>query len=710
MTFSHVRICLLVVFLTFTKSLFADTWYVRSDGGTRYSTNATSGQCDGKADAAYSGSGINQHCAFNDYRYLWDDKTYGNRGWVIAGGDTVILDNTQPWRVGFDGATANEAWCFGGTGPYDCTNPTFPAGTPGQHTRILGRNFAACSKANGQPDPSKMTQIFGGHALNTALNLSGAQYVDIQCIEITRHSQCMVHGLPIYGTRCNSAYPVDDYDSNGIGTSSTTHDVLLQDMYIHGHVNSGIQGNIGGLFTANRVAIAFNGMSGWNFDDGSNDSNGVLKLSYVSIIASGCLEEYPAVHSFPALVCYDQESAGYGDGLGTQQNYGISVSIDHSTFAYNTQDGVDFGHVDSGSNSLRITNSLAYANMGGQFKWGGNFTDATFENNLVLGNCTRMSMPLPNTASDYNVYLSDFCRAGDGISFNFRDGGTLTFANNSIVNYAPTTFDAQCWDGSCPNSRFILANNVVRGYDDPANRDRGGQVGGPGLFYLPQFIGNFTRLNNIYYGIRGACLAGVQVNSTSESISGESCVDPQFVNEPAVFGAETDLDSYNFQLATSSPALGAGATVSGVTTDFTDAARSNPTSIGALEAGSQAVLEALPNWGATTSASRLLPAPVVPVATTVSLSASPVDSILDNTTITSTVLPASGGAIPQGTVTLFYISYPIATATLDGNGTATWVFPAFIEKLGITAAYSGSSKFLGSNSAILATSLNVALQ
>jgi hypothetical protein len=54
------------------------TWYVRADGGSRYSAGVTTGQCDGKADVAYSGSGTNQHCAFNDFRYLWMGGTYGN--------------------------------------------------------------------------------------------------------------------------------------------------------------------------------------------------------------------------------------------------------------------------------------------------------------------------------------------------------------------------------------------------------------------------------------------------------------------------------------------------------------------------------------------------------------------------------------------------------------------------------------------------------
>ena len=47
------------------------TWYIRPDGGTRYSTNQTQGQCDGQGDLAYPGSGVNQHCAFSDFRWLY---------------------------------------------------------------------------------------------------------------------------------------------------------------------------------------------------------------------------------------------------------------------------------------------------------------------------------------------------------------------------------------------------------------------------------------------------------------------------------------------------------------------------------------------------------------------------------------------------------------------------------------------------------------
>jgi hypothetical protein len=64
---------------------FAATSYIRPDGWGRWTaarvsagfTGAAIG-CNGTTDAAYSGSGVNQNCAYNDVRFLWDDQTFGN--------------------------------------------------------------------------------------------------------------------------------------------------------------------------------------------------------------------------------------------------------------------------------------------------------------------------------------------------------------------------------------------------------------------------------------------------------------------------------------------------------------------------------------------------------------------------------------------------------------------------------------------------------
>ena len=522
--------------------LFGETWYIRPDGGTRYSANARKGQCDGKADAAYRGSGTNQHCAFNDYRYLYTDRTYGNLGWVISGGDTVIIRG-GPYRVGYNGPNPNDG--FGGTpgDPYSASSPTIPAGTASQHTRILGENYASCNASN-------KTQLFGGFGVSVVLPLNGAQYVDVGCIELTRHSQCIKYGSPANPGNCNTGYPLDDYATNGITTDTHTHDILLQDMWIHGFTSRGIIGPIGGTVTAERVDIAYNGAAGWDFDDGSAtpNVNGVLNLDTVTIEWSGCNQAYPGTG---AVSCYSQSTGGYGDGIGTPGGTCLTTHVDHSTFRYNTQDGFDMLHNDTGSCSLTITNSTSYGNNGEQFKWGANDNPAVFTNNTVIANCMRLSAPMTGQPSTYNKNLSDFCRANDALVFHFRQGGTLMMANNTIVSYAPTTLDFDCDDtGGCSNSTFTFKNNIVLGYDNPGTYNLGGKPGGPGGFYFDHTIGNIVRSNNIYYGIRGMRLQTL--------FSSERFVDPQFASQPR-FSKEQDLDGFNFHLSPSSPAHGMGA-------------------------------------------------------------------------------------------------------------------------------------------------------
>ena len=78
------------------------TYYVRTDGVSRYIINNTSGQCDGKHDAAYPGTGTNQACAFNDIRLMWvtnftydaSPESYFNF-YQTAGGDTTIVRGGQ---------------------------------------------------------------------------------------------------------------------------------------------------------------------------------------------------------------------------------------------------------------------------------------------------------------------------------------------------------------------------------------------------------------------------------------------------------------------------------------------------------------------------------------------------------------------------------------------------------------------------------------
>jgi hypothetical protein len=534
-----------------------ETWYVRHDGGTRNSANHK-GQCDGKADAAYRGSGSNQHCAFNDVRYLWTDGTYTTSGgapawgWIGAGGDTYLIRG-GPWRVGQSGPNAHDSLGLAGD-PYGAGAPPPPSGTPAQHTRILGENYESCGSQ------SKMTQLFGGYGVFQVLALNGAKNVDVQCIELTRHSQCVTYGVPPVPGNCKTDFPIDDYAKNGITTDAGTQGILLQDMWIHGFTSRGIIGPIGGTVTATRVDIAYNAAAGWDFDDGkaTPNVNGVINLSYVTIEWSGCNQAYPGTG---AISCYSQSSGGYGDGIGTPGGTCLTAHVDHSVFRYNTQDGYDMLHNDTGNCSMSITDSASYGNNGSQFKWGSNDSPMIFTNNLVVANCLRLSAPMSGQPNTYNAHLADFCRAEDAIALGFRNGGTVLMANNTIVTYSPTTFDVECADasaGGCPASTFTFKNNIVLGYDNPATYNLGGHAGGPGGFYFAHPIGKVLRSNNIYYGIRNMQM--------STLLSSEKYADPKFASQPR-FAKEQDLDNFDFHLSPSSPALGSGTRIPEIQSD-----------------------------------------------------------------------------------------------------------------------------------------------
>jgi len=596
------------------------TWYIRADGGTRYTPKRVSygatAQCDGQHDAPFpavgttnvlgqTSNGVNQPCAYNDYRFLYDDQTYANSGWVIAGGDTVLLRD-GPWRVGFEGPNSNDPWCSGGNGNGGCTNPTVPAGTAAQHTRILGQNYAACTSHSSE------TQIFGGHGVYTPMNLNGAQFVDVACIELTSHSQCIVHGSP-NPDPCSTGYPVSDFDSDGILTDIYTHDLTLTDMWVHGHTDRGVKGAIGGVVTALRVDIAYNAMAGWDFDDGTNSPtgygtpsvNGTWNFLYSTIEWSGCNQEYPITHAIPCRAAYGQSNGAYGDGVGSPPGTCFTVHVDHSHFLYNIQDGLDIGHADSGPSGIgyndhnncpmSVTNSIAIGNSGSSFKWGPNMSPAILENNVSIINCYRLSKPFPGAPASYNANLGDFCRGGDALSFNFHANGVGTYSHNTLVTYALTSFDIKCWEGSdmCPGSSYTFQDNINYGLQNQV-LDYNGNSGGVGDFCWntgndcsssDHIVGTVKADHNLWFGHRNMhCPAGP---------SGDVCSDPLFVNEPAEdltlhSGSFTEAawDGFNPALTSASPAKGAGISIPALLSDYNNFPYASPTAIGAMEYGS----------------------------------------------------------------------------------------------------------------------------
>ena len=591
----------------FQSSKSSQTWYIRPDGGTRYSARATTGQCNGLADTAYSGTGTNQPCAFNDVRFLWDDQSYGNDAWVIAGGDTVIIrgcaaNANQPGssspncRIGWDNNTGRGAgltWCFGSNSNEGCFNPPIPSGTPGAHTKIYGQCVltSTCNTGN-VTNLGNLTQLFGGFATETVLDLSNTSYVDIEGLELTNHNGlCSTTGSPAYPAPCsNSGSTTNDFAYRGLSTNNATSNILLQDVNIHGFSSSGIQGPIGGPITMNRVAVNFNAFAGWNFDDGNSTPDAAgssITASYVLMEGNGCNEEYPIVHAFPAVSCYDLSSGGFGDSWSGQQTELDSFTCNHCQMIYNTKDGFIGPHTDI--KTLIITDSESIGNMGQQWKWTNTPNSSTvFENNLTVGNCNRMSAQLPGAVQNFNSdtnlpgsYLSLFCRAaGDVFSFSSNANSTVLLANNTVVAYSNTVFDMSCVvNNACGTTPYVYTNNIILGYGVPTNNFPGANGQAPGLFYYSDATDAVVSSNNIEYGVR---------NGDTNAVN--FYVDPSLVGEPAQGSVppENTLDNFNFSLASGSPAIGAGVPVLGLLTDYNGVTRPATPAIGALELGSVA--------------------------------------------------------------------------------------------------------------------------
>lgn len=450
-------------------SLFAATWYVRPDGGTRYSTNVKTGQCDGKADSAYPGSGTNRHCAFNDVRFLWSDAsyTYGKEfpgwGWIGTGGDTYLIrgtiENKVSYRVGANSRTkyCDSTGCWGVAGyTWGSGAPPPPSGTPESHTRILGENYASCRTA------SAKTRLQGGWNLGAVLNLDGASYVDVACLDITDFSAC---GRAAQKLKCDES---GDWAANGIAFSNqSTHDTVT-DVRIHGMASNGIMGPTGDGVLLDHVDLVGNAGSGWDADPGNGTTGkGSLLVRNFNISWNGCAEEYPVTEQLPYSDCTDQEAGGYGDGFGTTTKDsdppGWQVQFDQGTVSYNTQDGLDALHIGGTGSSMTVTHVLAFGNMGQQIKVGG--ATATITDSVIVGNCRALSEKIPGTPPGYNARLSIFCRAGDtAVLISVPNAQPAVFQRNVIYSANQIALEIAYPGDPGPKAAIHYDNNVFLGF------------------------------------------------------------------------------------------------------------------------------------------------------------------------------------------------------------------------------------------------------
>jgi hypothetical protein len=505
---------------------------------------------------------------------------------------------------------------------------TSDTGTVFRPTRILGANFGACSS-----NASK-TVIYGTYpGVGAALELSGAQHVDIECIDLTRKSACIQHGSPALPSVCVGGLGGDSFDSDGIHTDLATRGIYLQDMWIHGHPNRGIIGPIGGVETCVNCDISTNGMAGRDFDDGKSSSNGVpnafgslnqlgtpsfhgvWNFLFSTLEWSGCNQQYPFVDPIPVATCYGQSNGGYGDQAGSPPGTSIETHFDHVICIYGVQDCLDTGHNDAGPSGSgyndqtaspeTITNSYAFGNSGSAWKSGPNTSPVTITNTVANINCQRLSAAITGVPSAFNANLGDFCRAANAMSLNYHSNGTITIGNNTVISYAETTYLLDCWEGdfNCANTTLNFKNNLHNGLQNalaPSHLTYNGNSGGVGGFFFGQSgnsaatLTSYNRLNNLWYGVRtencsiftsDVCNPPLFTSSWAPCVvsGGSGCTFTEATWDVLRLTSMGGLATPGFNLSSSSPAINAGTTPCPAT-DFAGTTQTSPCTIGALVA------------------------------------------------------------------------------------------------------------------------------
>lgn len=592
-------------------------------------TTTTDGSVTWTAGATYP---VNQACRLGNFSYLYYDQvTVSHDAWMIGPGDTVLVHNPVSGFYAGGYLANNDTQNPGLTGTAgaiqpincpdsDCYMPTIPSGTAAHPTMILGENFASCAA------DSARTPILGSWGGKKAINLHGSQNVIIECIKVSNTSQCGDNGA--FGSNACTKTAVaakSNWSEEAIEFSAMTSNVILQNVWSYGNARDGLFGATGAGVQVINSHIQGNPANGYNGDDApyggmSNISvAGGMNMTGTLTEFSGCVAEKPQVHTFPYVACADQSLGGTGDGFATASTTG-AFSFDHDIWRYNLQDGLDLLH--SNMQTLNVTNSQSYGNIGNMYKIGAADNSVLFQNNTALANCERLDQVVGDEPSSGVPVGANFCRAGGGpLVMHFNAFGTYIVNQNTINGYGDTSVTYGCESGSenCSTATTSFLNNALLSWGNTSFTSQQSATFcalDPSTVDCNHFLSNYpanqgwgTRSNNIYYQTR-ACPASLVTAETCNTSS------PLFASQPGsaniTFATETTLDGFQSPqpASTSSPLYHGGTNYTGSpSTDLFGTASTSPLVKGAinLPTGAPTLVSTAvtPNPGAVTVGSTL---------------------------------------------------------------------------------------------------------
>jgi hypothetical protein len=458
------------------------TYYIRPLGGTK-------DQCDGLSNQdlnAAAAPGL-KNCALNHPFQLLPPTGSA----LLSGGDTMIIAKGS-YRMGI-GAPGSES--CDSLSAYDCHLPAIPSGSANNPTRILGEGWSSgCPHA-----PS----LWGAERPWQVIDLTGSNFVTIECLEITDHASCVESHSNALHTCQRSSAPYGDWASIGI-FAAKSKEVVLRNLNIHGLAHSGIHAGQLANWTLENVRIAGNGWVGWDGDiDASHQSSansGEMVFKEVTIEWNGCGETYPEE---TPTGCWGQSAGGYGDGLGTAETGG-NWTFEDCNILHNTSDGLDLLYHSLGG-TVTVRRIHSEGNGGNPLKSAGN---TRIVNSLLVGNCAFFE----GKAFTDNV---DHCRAlGNTLEASFTTGSSYELINSTLYGQGDVLVSMDIREGhTCDGSEtFVALNNIFIGntdYHQPFEKTA--------LHYAQGCAGLvFNADYGVIHNVKGTCAVG----------SNDICADP----------------------------------------------------------------------------------------------------------------------------------------------------------------------------------------
>jgi len=430
-------------------------------------------------------------------------------------------------------------------GAFDCHMPPIPSGpNPSNPTRILGAGWdSGCSNP---------PELWGTERPWFIVNLTDASNVEIACLEITDHSDCVEDHTGGLACRRDTP-PFGPWAATGLYAEDSAN-VHLWNLDIHGLAVAGVHAGRLTDWTVEDVRIAGNGWAGWDGDlpDEYGDSNsGTLTFRRWTVEWNGCGETYPGGEP---TGCWGQSAGGYGDGVGTGETGGRWI-IEDSAFLYNTSDGLDLLYTRVEGSSVEIRRTIAQGNAGNQLKTTG---PTVIENVIAVSNCGFFE----GKSFTYHV---DPCRAyGNTIALVLRAGNHITVVNSTITGQGDCLIIAECAEGvNCSGSESILLrNSIFQGNPDFGQTGDTTSLAWSNLAHDP-----FTIDYSIINGVKEApdpCPANSLCN-----------VSPGLMNG--------NIDTFDAHLLQGSPAIDAGTANGAPAEDFDRRPRDVTPDIGAYE-------------------------------------------------------------------------------------------------------------------------------